>query len=224
VTPGADGDLDRIRANRFPIFSKRSGGIVLRWMRYWIERGHRRIGEPLDVETLAAFDALDEVLARPEHMLRFTMAPCEMLFVENARVAHDRSGFTDNPDSPRLMIRLWLNSRTTICARSSRTWSDDASASATMGERGTITASRQPRSGKPEQSGEDQKRGRATPSARSGSECRKRRDCHGSTPKLRKAPPRLAQVEERAALRGADTKAHRLSGSLERIGNSGCEH
>jgi len=26
------------------------------------------------------------------------------------------------------------------------------------------------------------------------------------------------------AVGGADTKAHRLSGSLERIGNSGCEH
>lgn len=110
VTPGADRSPARVAQNRFPVFSY-PGRLRLRYMRYWIERGHERVGEPLDAEARDAFDALDAELSAPEHALSFRMSSREMLFVDNTLVAHDRDAYEDDPASPRLMLRLWLAAR-----------------------------------------------------------------------------------------------------------------
>jgi len=108
VTPGSERDPDVVRRNRFPVFA---GGdrVALRYMRYWIERGHARVGEPLDSEATAAFDALDTALEDPRNVLRFRMEAGDLLFIDNTTVAHDRDAFVDDPDEPRLMLRLWLS-------------------------------------------------------------------------------------------------------------------
>ncbi len=110
VTPGSDRSLERLAANRFPVFSY-DGRIGMRYMRYWIEKGHARLGEPLAPEDLEAFDALDAALEDPEHVLAFRMAPGDLLFIDNTTTAHDRDAFEDDPAYPRLMLRLWLNHR-----------------------------------------------------------------------------------------------------------------
>jgi hypothetical protein len=110
VTPGSDRDLDRVRANRFPVFSY-EGRIAMRYMRYWIEKGHARLGEALAQEDLEAFDALDAALEDPAHVLAFRMAPGDLLFIDNTTTAHDRDAYEDDPASPRLMLRLWLDHR-----------------------------------------------------------------------------------------------------------------
>lgn len=107
VTPGSDRDASVVAQNRFPVFSF-PGRLQLRYMRYWIERGHDRVGEPLDEEARQAFDALDAELAAPDHVLSFYLAPYDMLFIDNTIVAHDRDAYVDDPASPRLMLRLWL--------------------------------------------------------------------------------------------------------------------
>lgn len=107
VTPGADRSPARVAENRFPVFSY-PGRLRLRYMRYWIERGHDRVGEPLDDVARAALDALDAALTAPEDALTFRLASREMLFVDNTLVAHDRDAYEDDPASPRLMLRLWL--------------------------------------------------------------------------------------------------------------------
>ena len=108
VTPGADRDPKRVAANRFPIFSW-DRRLRLRYMRYWIERGHARAGLPLAPEDLAAFDALDAALADERNALTFRMAPSEMLFIDNTTIAHDRDAYDDDPTALRLMVRLWLD-------------------------------------------------------------------------------------------------------------------
>ncbi len=110
VTPGSDRDLARVAANRFPIFSY-EGRIAMRYMRYWIEKGHARVGEALARADLEAFDALDAALEDPEHVLAFRMGPGDMLFVDNTTTAHDRDAYEDDPAAPRLMLRLWLDHR-----------------------------------------------------------------------------------------------------------------
>jgi len=110
VTPGGDRSPKRVAENRFPVFSY-PGRLRLRYMRYWIERGHERVDEPLDAEALDAFDALDAELAAPEHVLAFRMSSKEMLFIDNTLVAHDRDAYEDDPAEPRLMLRLWLAAR-----------------------------------------------------------------------------------------------------------------
>lgn len=116
VTPGDDRDPVRVARNRFPVFSysEASGSLCLRYMRFWIERGHERCGEPLDVEAFRAFDALDTALSDPAHVLSFRMEPGDILFVDNTLVAHDREAYAEDPASPRLMLRLWLDAHTRV--------------------------------------------------------------------------------------------------------------
>jgi alpha-ketoglutarate-dependent taurine dioxygenase len=111
VTPGSDRSPAQVAKNRFPVFSYDSGRLRFRYMRYWIERGHDRVGEPLDVEGRAALDALDAELSAPEHALSFRLSSREMLFLDNTLVAHDRDAYEDDPAAPRLMLRLWLAAR-----------------------------------------------------------------------------------------------------------------
>lgn len=108
VTPGSDRAEAQVAANRFPVFAF-DGRLSLRYMRYWIEKGHARIGAPLDREAIDAFDALDAALEAPDHVLAFRMAPGDLLFIDNTTVAHDRDAYRDDPAAPRLLIRLWLD-------------------------------------------------------------------------------------------------------------------
>jgi hypothetical protein len=109
VTPGSCNDLAGIKANRFSVFSDASDGPTLRYMRYWIETGHQRIGQPLEPLDHEAFDALDAALNDPQLCHEFAMAPGDLLFIDNHKVAHDREAYQDDPSAPRLMARLWLN-------------------------------------------------------------------------------------------------------------------
>ncbi len=109
VTPGSCHDLAGIKANRFPVFSEASDGPTLRYMRYWIETGQQRIGEPLGPLDCEAFDALDAALNDPQLRHDFALAPGDLLFIDNYKVAHDRDAHQDDPSAPRLMRRLWLN-------------------------------------------------------------------------------------------------------------------
>ncbi|MEL6380884.1 MAG: TauD/TfdA family dioxygenase [Cyanobacteria bacterium J06626_18] len=107
VTPGADRDLSRIRANAFPIFEP-AGPFMFRYMRYWIETGHRRAEMPLSPHQIAALDALDEALEQPSHIHRLRMAKGDQLWVNNRCLAHDRTAYIDDPGNPRTMVRLWV--------------------------------------------------------------------------------------------------------------------
>lgn len=112
VTPGSARSIEAVAQNRFPVFAY-DGRLSLRYMRYWIERGHDRIGEALDPLDIAAFDALDAVLEDPQNVLAFTMQPGDMLFIDNTTTAHDRDAYVDDPAAPRLLLRLWLDHRHT---------------------------------------------------------------------------------------------------------------
>jgi hypothetical protein len=116
VTPGSDRDIGRVAANRFPVFSF-EGRLALRYMRYWIERGHARVGEALAPEDLDAFDALDAALEDPAHVHAFRMAPGDLLYIDNTTTAHDRDAYEDDPAAPRLMLRLWLDRRAATSTR-----------------------------------------------------------------------------------------------------------
>ncbi len=109
VTPGTSTRRAAIRANCFPVFSEASDGPTLRCMRYRVERGHERVGKPLQPRDLEAFDALDAVLNDPEFRHDFTMVLGDLLFIDNHKVAHDREAYQDNSVAPRLMVRLGLN-------------------------------------------------------------------------------------------------------------------
>jgi hypothetical protein len=109
VTPGGDRDRQAIAANAFPIVSGSPADPLLRYMRYWIERGHQEAGQPLGPGALADLDRLDAALNAPAFRYVLLLERGDLLFIDNPRIAHDRTAYGDDPARPRLMLRLWLN-------------------------------------------------------------------------------------------------------------------
>lgn len=110
VTPGLDKGIDSLKRNCFPVVSTEPD-FQLRYMRYWIEKGHERAGMPLSKEVLAAFDRLDEALAMPEHGVSFRLEAGDMVFVNNRRLTHGRDAYGDVPSGGRLLWRMWLDEK-----------------------------------------------------------------------------------------------------------------
>ena len=111
VTPGGARDPEAITANAFPIVSGAAADPILRYMRLWIERGQQEVGQPLGPRALADFDRLDAALNAPAFRHVFALEAGDLLFIDNHRIAHDRTAYLDDPSQPRLMLRLWLNER-----------------------------------------------------------------------------------------------------------------
>ncbi|WP_226647439.1 TauD/TfdA family dioxygenase [Microbulbifer variabilis] len=109
VTPGSDKDLQNILNNHFPIFSYTNGKLSIRYMRYWIEKGHQRVDKPLTPEVLQALDMLDGELNNEENVVSFYMNSGDMIFIDNTRVLHDRDEFIDTPDQKRVYTRVWID-------------------------------------------------------------------------------------------------------------------
>ena len=109
VTPGAVDPLALIARNRFPVFADGPDGPTFRYMRYWIEKGHQRMGHPLADDDRDAFDVLDATLNHPHFCHCFQLQEGDILLIDNYKLVHDREAYDDNPQRPRRLIRLWLN-------------------------------------------------------------------------------------------------------------------
>lgn len=110
VTPGRERDLDNLLQNRFPVFAAAAhpGGATFRYMRYWIETGQERAGQPLTARQRRALDLLDELLERDDHVVRCRLERGDMLFVNNRVLAHNRTAFHDTPTNRRRLQRMWI--------------------------------------------------------------------------------------------------------------------
>lgn len=130
--PDGPGAVTRttIRTRRGPVFAAREGapGVLFEYMRERIEAAHARAGEPLTPTQVAAFDRLDEALADPAACVQFLMRRGEMLFIDNAAIAHNRRDFVDHPEPhrQRSMVRMWI-ALANAAARTERRDPDDAS-------------------------------------------------------------------------------------------------
>jgi hypothetical protein len=95
---------------RFPVFDGSGPGLLIRYLRYWIEAGHDKAGQPLTSAQLAALDRLGEVVGDPALRVEFDLRPGEMLFVNNRWIFHNRTAFEDHPEPERKRhyVRLWL--------------------------------------------------------------------------------------------------------------------
>lgn len=111
VTPGKEKTQENLLRNRFPIFShdNSEGGVLFRYMRYWIEVGHRKAGEPLDALEIEAMDRLDALLQHEDNMVRFRLARGDILWVNNRYLAHNRTAYQDTPGNVRQLQRMWVS-------------------------------------------------------------------------------------------------------------------
>lgn len=94
----------------FPVIARHGDELLFRYLRYWIEAGHSRVGQPLTPAQREALDQLDEVLARPSLRAEFHLRPGDAYFINNRWVLHNRTAFEDfpEPERKRHLVRLWL--------------------------------------------------------------------------------------------------------------------
>lgn len=87
-----------------PVVSWRTDGeLVFRYLRFQVDE------DELPREQIAALDAVDEVLGRPELRVEFATLPGEMCFFSNRWLLHARTKFENvSPLRPRHHVRLWL--------------------------------------------------------------------------------------------------------------------
>ena len=96
-----------------PVVEEANGGLLLRYLRHWIEVGHEKAQQPLTAEQRRALDTLDGVAARDELRVEFGLLPGQIYFINNRWILHNRTAFTDHsePERKRHLVRLWLRSR-----------------------------------------------------------------------------------------------------------------
>jgi alpha-ketoglutarate-dependent taurine dioxygenase len=95
---------------RFPVLQRDGEELICRYLRYWIEAGHDKAGEPLTPEQVRALDTLDAVAREEDLRVEFALEPGQILFVNNRWILHNRTAFTDHPEVERRrhLVRLWL--------------------------------------------------------------------------------------------------------------------
>jgi alpha-ketoglutarate-dependent taurine dioxygenase len=95
---------------RVPVIEDDGEGLTYRYLRYWIQAGHDKAGEPLTPEQLRALEVFEAVLARRELWLEFPLRPGQVLFTNNRWLLHNRTAFEDYPEPERRrhLVRLWL--------------------------------------------------------------------------------------------------------------------
>jgi len=109
ITPGTVSNTEAILANDIPIFqSDTEGGIIFRYMRYWIESAQVKLGREIPTELTKTLDIIDNYFAAPEHAMCFRLERGDMLFVNNRFLCHNRTAFEDG-EKPRLYVRTWIN-------------------------------------------------------------------------------------------------------------------
>jgi Taurine catabolism dioxygenase TauD, TfdA family len=93
-----------------PIFRRHDGELHFRYLRAYIDSGHRLQNLPLTERQVRALDELDAVLKDEDLVVTETMAPGDMQILNNHFVVHDRWPFEDyaDPERRRLMLRAWL--------------------------------------------------------------------------------------------------------------------
>jgi alpha-ketoglutarate-dependent taurine dioxygenase len=93
-----------------PVIERGGPAPLFRYLRYWIEAGHEKAGEPLTRAQREALDRLDEVLNRPALRAEFSLEPGQVYFLNNRRTLHNRTAFEDDPERGRRrhLVRLWL--------------------------------------------------------------------------------------------------------------------
>jgi len=94
---------------QYPVIAWDGHGLTYRYLRFWIESGHDRIGQPLSTSQRRALDALDEVANDPGLRVEFALKPGDLFFINNRWILHNRTAFEDHPEPERRhLVRLWL--------------------------------------------------------------------------------------------------------------------
>ena len=93
-----------------PIFTYNYNQLKLRYLRDYINDGHKIQDMPLSKEQNEALDCLDKIIHDENLAVNYELKQYDMIFFNNNRVMHGRTSFEDFEDieKKRLMIRTWI--------------------------------------------------------------------------------------------------------------------
>jgi hypothetical protein len=92
-----------------PVFGQVGGEFSAFYVRRFIDEAQNFKDTPaLTGEQVAALDAAEEVLSRPELPLDMSLQAGDLQMVNNLRVLHSRTAYEDSEDQRRLLLRLHL--------------------------------------------------------------------------------------------------------------------
>jgi alpha-ketoglutarate-dependent taurine dioxygenase len=93
-----------------PLFEYDGSRLTGRLSRYQVRNGHKLAGVPLDADGEAALAALDAIMQTPALNREFFFERGQIQIIDNRRLGHRRTGFTDypEPERKRHLVRLWL--------------------------------------------------------------------------------------------------------------------
>jgi len=96
-----------------PIFEYKNGKLNLRYLRDYVEGGHKIQNEPLSEIQKDSLDNLDGILKNEELIVSYVLRKGDIVFFDNHRVLHGRNKFEDydNNDLKRYLIRAWIKDK-----------------------------------------------------------------------------------------------------------------
>lgn len=107
--PGIAAGRDEPAWCEIPVFAQVGGEFSAFYMRQFVDEAQTfRGAPPLTGEQVAALDAAEEVLSRPELPLDMSLRAGDLQLVNNLRVLHSRTAYEDSGDQRRLLLRLHL--------------------------------------------------------------------------------------------------------------------
>ena len=97
------------RVARAPVFSFDGVRLQARANTSLIRKGYLVAEAPMDEETRGAVEALERVVGEEDLWFELPIERGQLQYLENRRVAHYRSAFTDagDPAARRLLVRMW---------------------------------------------------------------------------------------------------------------------
>lgn len=99
-----------------PIFEYKNGEMNCRYLRDYIEDGHKVQNQPLTDLEKKALDEFDKILYDENLAISYDLKSGDMMFSDNHRILHGRTRFEDyaEDDYQRFMIRTWVKDRKNI--------------------------------------------------------------------------------------------------------------
>ena len=93
-----------------PIFTYNDNQLKCRYLRNYINDGHKIRNMPLSKEQNEALDIFDKIIHDEHLAISYNLKSNDMVFFNNNRVIHGRTSFEDFEDieKKRLMLRTWI--------------------------------------------------------------------------------------------------------------------
>jgi alpha-ketoglutarate-dependent taurine dioxygenase len=93
-----------------PIFAYNGNQLKCRYIRDYLNDGHKIQNIPLSKEQIEALDIFDKIIHDENLAITYGLQQNDMVFFNNDRVMHGRTSFEDFEDEEkkRLMIRTWI--------------------------------------------------------------------------------------------------------------------